>query len=120
MASCIVRSATTDQLPTDMAIWRGIIAGVIGGVVAAGAMSVVHKGLITISSGTRQPTAAAEQEQDEDATVTVANGIAVALRRPLPADKKPSRAASSTMPSERVSVDSTADLPRSYRASPSR
>jgi putative membrane protein len=72
-----------------MAIWRGIIAGLIGGVVAAGAMSVVHKGLIAISSGTRQPTAAAEQEQDEDATVTVANGIAVALRRPLPADKKP-------------------------------
>jgi uncharacterized membrane protein YagU involved in acid resistance len=72
-----------------MTIWRGVVGGLIGGVVAAGAMSLVHKALIAISSSTRQPTAAAEQEQDEDATVTVANGISRRLlRRPLPADKK--------------------------------
>jgi uncharacterized membrane protein YagU involved in acid resistance len=72
-----------------MAIWRGIVAGLIGGAVAAGAMSVAHKGLIAIGSSTRQPTAAAEQEQDEDATVKVARAIAGWLHLPLPTDKKP-------------------------------
>jgi hypothetical protein len=29
-----------------MSIWRAMIAGLVGGVIAAGAMSVVHKSLI--------------------------------------------------------------------------
>jgi uncharacterized membrane protein YagU involved in acid resistance len=74
----------------DLGIWRGVIAGFIGGVVAAGAMSIAHKGLVALSSTTRQPTVPTEQEQGEDATVTVANGIARwLLGRPLPADTKP-------------------------------
>lgn len=73
-----------------MVILRGIIAGLVAGVIGAGAMSIVHKGLIAINPGTRPPTAAAEQEQDEDATVKVANGITRwLLHRPLPEDKKP-------------------------------
>ena len=66
-----------------MRVWRGVIAGLVGGVIAAGAMSVVHKGL----SRPQAPTA--EQNQD-DATVKVADGIARwLLRRPLPEHAKP-------------------------------
>jgi putative membrane protein len=72
-----------------MQIWRGILAGLVGGAVAAGAMSVAHKSVAGMSTGARQqkpPT----QEQDEDATVKVADGITRSLlRRPLPEDKKP-------------------------------
>ena len=35
-----------------MTIWRGVIAGLVGGVIAAGAMSTVHKSLVGIISGT--------------------------------------------------------------------
>jgi hypothetical protein len=63
-----------------MGPWRGIIAGLIGGVIAAGAMSLVHKGL-------GAPTA---EQQSEDATVKVADGITRWLvHRPVPEDKKP-------------------------------
>jgi uncharacterized membrane protein YagU involved in acid resistance len=72
-----------------MKIWRGVIAGLVGGVIAAGAMSVVHKGLAVIGFGARQ-TPAVDQPQDEDATVKVADGIARwLLHRSLPEDKKP-------------------------------
>ena len=64
-----------------MGHWRGIIAGLVGGVIAAGAMSLVHKGLGGF---------AAEQQQSEDATVKVADGITRRLaNRPVPEDKKP-------------------------------
>ena len=73
-----------------MGVWRGVIAGLVGGVIAAGAMSVVHKGLASIIPGAPQQTSAADQQQDEDATVKVADGIARRLlNRPLPEDKKP-------------------------------
>ena len=73
-----------------MAILRGIVAGLIAGAVGAGAMSLVHKGLTAATSGTRPPTAAAQQEQDEDPTVKVADGVMRRLLdRPLPDDKKP-------------------------------
>jgi len=73
-----------------MSVWRGVIAGLVGGVIAAGAMSVVHKGLAGLSAGAEQQKPPADQHQDEDATVKVANGIARRLlRRPLPEDKKP-------------------------------
>lgn len=73
-----------------MSVWRGVIAGLVGGVIAAGAMSVVHKGLTGISAGARQQKPPADQHQDEDATVKVADGIARwLLHRPLPEDKKP-------------------------------
>ena len=69
--------------------WRGIIAGLVGGVIAAGAMSLVHKGLGGFMSGTQQSAPAAEQ-QSEDPTVKVANGITRRLvNRPVPEDKKP-------------------------------
>jgi uncharacterized membrane protein YagU involved in acid resistance len=70
-----------------MSVWGGVIAGIVGGVIAAGAMSVVHKG---ISAGARQQKPPPDQHQDEDATVKVAEGIARRLfHRPLPEDKKP-------------------------------
>jgi uncharacterized membrane protein YagU involved in acid resistance len=73
-----------------MRIWRGVMAGLVGGVVAAGAMSVVHKSLAGISAGGRQQKPSPEQHQDEDATVKVADGIARwFLHSPLPEDKKP-------------------------------
>ena len=63
------------------------MAGIVGGVIAAGAMSVVHKGLVAIA---RQPIPAADQQQDEDATVRVADGMTrLMLGRSLPSDKKP-------------------------------
>ena len=65
--------------------WPGIIAGLVGGVIAAGAMSLVHKGLVGLTSGT--PTA---EQQSDDATVKVADGITRRLvNRPVSADKKP-------------------------------
>ena len=64
-----------------MGHWRGIIAGLVGGLIAAGAMSLVHKGVAAQS---------AEQPQGEDATVKVADGVSRWLaHRPLPEDKKP-------------------------------
>jgi putative membrane protein len=73
-----------------MGTWRGIIAGLVGGVIAAGAMSLAHKGLGGLVSGTRQPAPAAEQQQSEDATVRVADGITGwLLKHPLPEDRKP-------------------------------
>lgn len=73
-----------------MGIWRGMIAGLVGGVIAAGAMSVVHKGLVGIMSPLWPPAPAAHQPQDEDATVKVAGRITRwVLRRPLPENRKP-------------------------------
>lgn len=61
--------------------WRGIIAGLVGGVIAAGAMSLVHKGFRAQST---------ERQQSEDATVRVADSVSRWLvNRPLPDDKKP-------------------------------
>ena len=62
-----------------MAILHGIVAGLLAGVIGAGAMSLAHKAF-----------PAAEQEQGDDATVKVASGITrLLLRRPLPEAKKP-------------------------------
>jgi putative membrane protein len=75
---------------TDMAVWRGIIAGFVGGAIAAGAMSVVHKGLAGIFSAQRPPAQNAEQQEGEDATVRVADGTTRwLLGRSLPEAKKP-------------------------------
>jgi putative membrane protein len=63
-----------------MAILRGIVAGLVAGIVGAGAMSIAHKAF----------PAAAEQEQGEDSTVKVADSLTRRLLgRPLPDDKKP-------------------------------
>jgi hypothetical protein len=61
-----------------MSVWRGVIAGLVGGTIAAGAMSVVDRGLTEIGVGARRQKPRAEQQQDEDATVKVADGIAPA------------------------------------------
>jgi len=67
-----------------MRIWRGLIAGLLGGVIASGAMSVVHNVL------SRQQRPPAEQPPEDDATVKVADGIIRTLvHRRLPDDKKP-------------------------------
>jgi uncharacterized membrane protein YagU involved in acid resistance len=73
-----------------MSLWRGLIAGLVGGTIAAGAMSVVNRGLTEIGVGARQQKPPAEQQQDEDAALKVADGIARRLlRRPLPKAQKP-------------------------------
>jgi uncharacterized membrane protein YagU involved in acid resistance len=73
-----------------MNVWRGALVGLVGGVIGAGAMSVVHKGLTDIGAGHRERTPPAEAPQEDDATVKVADGIARwLLHHPLPEDKKP-------------------------------
>ena len=73
-----------------MRIWRGVIAGLVGGVIAAGAMSIVHKSVTGIIGDAPQQKPRPDQQQDEDATVKVADGIARWLfHRPLPENKKP-------------------------------
>jgi uncharacterized membrane protein YagU involved in acid resistance len=65
-----------------MRVWRGVIAGLVGGLIAAGAMSLVHKAL------GRQENPPAQQQ--DDATVKVADGITRSLLgRPIPEDSKP-------------------------------
>ena len=73
-----------------MNVWRGVLAGLVGGGIAAGAMSVVHNGLTGISGDAQQQKPPPDQHQEEDATVKLADGIARwLLRRPLPEDQKP-------------------------------
>jgi len=73
-----------------MRIWRGVIAGLVGGVVAAGAMSVVHRSLAGIGAGGRQQKPPPEQHQDEDATVKVADALSRIVRgRGLSEREKP-------------------------------
>ena len=73
-----------------MAVWRGVVAGSVGGAIAAGAMSVVHKGLAGMISPQRQPAQSAEQQKGEDATVRVDDGVTRwLLSRSLPEAKKP-------------------------------
>jgi hypothetical protein len=73
-----------------MSIRGGMLAGLVGGVIAAGAMSVVHRGLTEIGTNARQQKAHTEQRQEEDATVKVADGLwRWLLHRPLPDDTKP-------------------------------
>ena len=62
-------------------VWRGALAGVVGGLLAAGAMSLAHQVL---------PKPRARAEEGEDATVKVADGLTRRLGgRPLTEGKKP-------------------------------
>src|SRR5688500_8935892 len=73
-----------------MSVWRGVLAGIVGGVIAAGVMSLVHHGVAAINTGTREQHPPADQPEGDDATVKVADAIARrVLQRPLPEDKKP-------------------------------
>ena len=63
-------------------MWRGALAGFLGGVLAAGAMSAAHKILGAIASTPRDTQAS----EGDDATVKTAEAI---LRRRLSEDTKP-------------------------------
>jgi uncharacterized membrane protein YagU involved in acid resistance len=76
--------------PSHMSVWGGMVAGLVGGVIAAGAMSVLHTGLTALGFAARPQEPDTEQREEEDATVKVADGIARwLLQRPLPEDRKP-------------------------------
>jgi putative membrane protein len=73
-----------------MSVIRGVVAGLVGGAIAAGSMSLVHKGITGIRAGAGQQQPSPDQDQDEDATVKVAEGIVRWLGdHPLPEAKKP-------------------------------
>jgi putative membrane protein len=77
------------SLRDHMSLGREVIAGLIGGTIGAGAMSLAYRGLVEIGAGARQEKPSAEQQQEEDATVKVADGVARwLLHRPLPEDTK--------------------------------
>ena len=65
----------------DRSVWRGVLAGLVGGVLAAGAMSLAHQAL---------PKPSAPAGEGDDATVKAADGVMRRVAgRPLPEDKKP-------------------------------
>jgi putative membrane protein len=71
-------------------VWRGVVAGLVGGVIGAGAMSVAHTMAGGISAGARHQKPPRDQPGDDDATVKVADGVARwFIQRPLPDDMKP-------------------------------
>lgn len=73
-----------------MSIWRDVVAGFVGGALAAGAMSLVHGVVGALGPESRAQPAPENQPRQEDATVTVAEGIMSRLvRRPLPEASKP-------------------------------
>lgn len=68
-------------------LWRGTAAGLVGGLLAAGAMSLAHRGLTALSD----PGASTSQaESGDDATVKVADGVVRRVTgRPLRESEKP-------------------------------
>jgi putative membrane protein len=73
-----------------MSVYRGVVAGLVCGVIAAGAMSLVHKGIRGIGVGAGQQQPPPGQDHDEDATVKVAEGMVRWLvDHPLPEARKP-------------------------------
>ena len=83
------RAGSTGRVD-PMSIWRGMVAGLIGGAGAAAAMSLVHGVVGAIGAGAREQPAPDGQPLQEDSTVKVAEGIIGWLvHRPLPENKKP-------------------------------
>jgi putative membrane protein len=80
-------SDTSAGTSRPMDVWRGAAAGLLGGLIAAGAMSLAHKGLgMAGLDGAKPPQA----EQGDDATVKVADGLMQRLfGRPLAENTKP-------------------------------
>lgn len=73
-----------------MTVWRGITGGFVGGLVAAGAMSLVHNAIGGILLETPRRSPSGDQKSDEDATKKVADSIARRLLgRSLRDDDKP-------------------------------
>lgn len=66
-------------------VWRGTAAGLVGGLLAAGAMSLAHKGVTAVSD-----TSPSQAESGDDATVKVADGVVRrVIGRPLRESEKP-------------------------------
>jgi uncharacterized membrane protein YagU involved in acid resistance len=62
-------------------LWRGALAGLVGGLLAAGAMSLAHQAL---------PPPDAPADEGEDATVKAADRVVRRVTgQPLPEDRKP-------------------------------
>jgi putative membrane protein len=74
--------------PRPGAVWRGAVAGLAGGLLAAGAMGLAHKGLTAVAGPPSE--AGPPAESGDDATVKVADLLVRALtERPLPEAAKP-------------------------------
>jgi putative membrane protein len=74
--------------PRSGSIWRGAVAGLGAGLLAAGAMSLAHKALMALAGPPTEARPLAEGE--DDATVKVADRLVRALaERPLPEEAKP-------------------------------
>ena len=69
------------SVPGMRVVWRGALAGFVGGVLAAGVMSLAHQAL---------PKSSAPAAEGDDATVKTADRLMRRLAgRPLPEDGKP-------------------------------
>jgi putative membrane protein len=74
--------------PRPGGVWRGAVVGLGAGLLAAGAMSLAHKGLTAIAGPA--PEARPPAEGGDDATVKVADLLVRTLaERPLPEEAKP-------------------------------
>jgi putative membrane protein len=66
---------------------RGVVAGLVGGLVAAGAMSLAHTAVGALAPAPASPLTPGEEE--EDATVKVASAVSRLFGRPLVDEDKP-------------------------------
>jgi uncharacterized membrane protein YagU involved in acid resistance len=72
----------------EMHLWRGSVVGLVGGLVAAGAMSLAYRALTPLVPAPRA--AAPAGDGSDDATVRVADGVMRRLAgRPLAEEHKP-------------------------------
>src|SRR5205807_1094634 len=95
----------------DSHLMRGALLGLVGGLVAAGAMSLAHR----VARAIAPKAEAAPASREKDSTIKVASAIARQVGYDLTEDQEPRAARSSTMRSARRSARSMARLRRTCR-----